>query len=327
MYKYTTFALQLEHIILKNTNGFQAELLNYGATLWKLWAPDDKGVPVNVILGLKDAQDFTSQYYKEINFCMGATIGRYAGRISNGGFNIQDTFYPLQSDITLHGGSNGFDKQYWQVVSKSESKVVFHLKDKEGSHGFPGILKIFATYELLDNGLRILYEATSNSETVINMTNHAYFNLNGKDTVLDHQLQMNATHLCETTNELIPTGKLIPISETGNDYRIPTSLDFLPQIPLDTPFLVTKDETPKASLWSPISGIEMLVHSNQPAMVLFTPKTLEKLSLADTYANFPAICFECQNLPDAPNQPHFPDSSLFPKQKYSNEIKITFGIR
>lgn len=327
MYKYTTFALQLEHIILKNNYGFKAEILNYGATLWKLWIPGKTGTPVNVVIGLREVDDYTSDYYKALNFCLGATIGRYAGRISKGGFKVHDTFYPLQNEITLHGGSNGLDKQYWHVVSQTQTRVVLSLKDREGNHGFPGNLNVFASYELLDNGLRVFYKATTDIDTVLNLTNHAYFNLNGEGNVLNHQLTIKGTHLCHTDAQLVPSGKLIPISETNYDYRLSKTLDFLQDTSLDTPFLVAEDEISKGTLYSPKTGIEMQVQTNQPALVLYTPKSLEKLVLDGNYSNYPAICFECQNLPDAPNQKHFPNAILKQGETYKNESFFSFKIR
>lgn len=303
---------------------------NYGATLMRLQVPNKQGELTDVVVGLPNAEDYTTASYQKLNFCMGATIGRYAGRISKGGVSIHHSFYPLENTITLHGGKKGFDKQLWKVEKVDEGTdpyVIFSLEDKEGTHGFPGNLKVYAKYQLKDYALQITYTATTDAPTVLNITNHSYFNLDGAGSVAANTLFINALQIVETDERLVPTGKLLSVSETPYDYSQPIHLHFEGHYGLDTPF-VLREERLKASLYSPISGIQMDVRTNQPAIVLFTPQDFPKMGLRDNtmFKNFPAICFECQQYPDAPNQLQFPSTLLSPEETYVNEIGYSFKI-
>jgi aldose 1-epimerase len=304
------------------------EVTNYGATLMRLQVPNAKGKLIDVVVGLPKAEDYASKKYQALQFCLGATIGRYAGRISSGGFRLNDNFYALEDDITLHGGRNSFDKQWWKVeeINKSETPfVLFSLESKADNNGFPGNLKVFAKFQLIENSLRIRYSATTDSPTVINLTNHSYFNLEGKGSVKANTLYVNSDQLLETDERLVPTGRFLTVKDTPFDYKNPKPLHFDGHYGLDTPFVLNKGDV-KASLFSETSGIEMQVMTNQPAMVLFTPQDLPEMGLRDndTFTQYPAICFECQNFPDAPNQPHFLSSVLLPGKTYVNEIGYSF---
>lgn len=307
------------------------KVTNYGATLMQLLVPNKKGELTNVVVGLPNAKDYASKTYQDYNFYLGATIGRYAGRIANSGFNIEDNFYKLEDDITLHGGKHSFDKQIWKVeeIQKTGNPyVIFSLESEERVVGFPGNLKVFAKYQILDNTLKIKYRATTDAPTIINMTNHSYFNLDGAGSVLGNQLMINADNYLATNEQLVPTGKLLGVKDSPFNYKekIPLHLDANQD--LDTPFKLNSSLS-KASLFSEKSGIEMQVTTNQNCLVVFTPKEFPNMALMNNHLfnKYPAICFECQNFPDAPNQNLFPNAVLLPGETYVNEIGYHFTMR
>lgn len=323
--------MKLTTIHLKNAFGLACTVTNYGATLMRLQVPNKLGNRIDVVVGLPNAEDYTTASYQKLNFCMGATIGRYAGRISKGGFSINDKFYPLEDKVTLHGGMQGFDKQIWKVEEVVEGVapfVLFSLESKEREHGFPGNLKVFAKYELIENTLKITYTATTDATTVLNLTNHSYFNLDGMGSIKENTLYVNSHQILETDEQLVPTGRLLKIVDSPYDYSHPLALHFNSHYGLDTPFILEKGNV-KASLSSLNSGIQMEVATNQPAMVLFTPQDFPKMGLRNQagFGNFPAICFECQHFPDAPNHDTFPSSLLNPGETYLNETSYSFKMR
>ncbi len=322
--------MNIKSIILEDPSGIRATITNYGATLMRLQVPDRNGKLVDVVIGLPKAEDYMLSSYHQKKFYLGATIGRYAGRISKGGFTLDNKFYPLVSEREeqLHGGPNSLDKQVWEVVSITEGanpSVVLKTHSPAGQNGYPATLEIFAKYQLSNNALHIEYTATTDAPTVINLTNHAYFNLNGTGSVANHILQLHSPSYLEVDSHLIPTGNYFETTGSQFDFRNPSKLEMLEQYPLDTPFSL-KGEGPQAILHSEDSGITMTVSTNQPCMVLFTPHDLGNIPVrnAHQYKRFPAICLECQNFPDAPNQPNFPSSVLFPGTTYRNTISYNF---
>ncbi|MEZ4857952.1 MAG: hypothetical protein R2781_04005 [Flavobacteriaceae bacterium] len=215
--------MKVTTIQLKNNQGMSCTLTNYGATLMRLQVPNKQGELIDVVVGLPNAEDYTTASYQKHNFCMGATIGRYAGRISKGGFFIKETFYPLKNTITLHGGNEGFDKQLWKVEEVTEGTnpfVLFSLESREGAHGFPGNLKVWAKYQLIEHRLQITYTATTDAPTVLNITNHSYFNLEGIGSVNGNTLYINSNQVLETDERLAPTGRLLDVYDTPFDYLL-----------------------------------------------------------------------------------------------------------
>lgn len=320
-------------IQLNSPSGLKLDLTNYGATLTRLQVPDKHGVLTDVVIGLANVEEYTSEGYKKYNFCLGATIGRYAGRISGGGFSIGENFYELshQDGVQLHGGKHSLDQQLWLVDQMEEGDtpfVLFSLKSNAGDNGYPGNLNLFAKYQLENNTLKITYTATTDAPTVINLTNHAYFNLDGQGTTHGNELYVNASRYLEVDERLVPTGRILNVEDTPYDYTEKTALHFKGHYGLDTPFILEEGKI-KASLYAKHSGIQMNVTTNQPAMVLFTPQDFGGLKVrnSELFQGFPAICFECQNFPDAPNQPHFPSALLLPGETYRNEMSYQFEIK
>ncbi len=324
---------KLELITLRNSNHAVLEVLNYGATVTDLKIPDKNKDPVSVILGLNDYQDYISQNYLKKGLFLGSTVGRYAGRISKGGFSVNEQEYKLHSKdrIHLHGGQEGFDRKFWVIehVEKGENPfVILSYVSEHLEEGYPGKVKVTVQYQLTEeNTFNIIYRATTDRATHINLTNHSYFNLNGKGSILDQKLHINSNRYLEVDNQLIPTGNFKDSNGTRFDFMEASSVppDFLG---LDDVFVLNNDPI-KASIYAESTGIYMRVKSNQPAMVVYTPKVLRDLRFKEdvTYTNFPAICFETQKFPDSPNNLHFLSTLLIPENEYTNETSFEFSIK
>ncbi len=286
-------------------------VLDYGAIIQKLLVKDKQGNPTNVVVGYNFPNKYlTDPYY------LGACIGRYAGRISNSGFKIDREQFHLNSEngVHLHGGKDCLSRKYWKIeeVHKGEEPFVkLSCFSKHLEEGYPGNIKVTVTYKLVKNNLYITHEATTDRATVLNLTNHSYFKFDDELVVDDYELQMNCPEKLETYDNLLPTGALSSVQ--GTEY------DFLKQrrigsTRLDTPFSIDLSKEKAASVHSKKTGISMEVFTNQPALVVYTP------------LGFPAICFETQNYPDAPNHEHFPLSTVRPGETYKNISLFKFDL-
>jgi aldose 1-epimerase len=259
-------------------------------------------------------KDHPEAYLKD-PFSMGACVGRYAGRLSGGGLHIEGKKYPLSNrdGITLHGGERGFGRRYWKIVSHDPCgqapEVRLEYKSPHLEEGFPGNLKVLVTYRLVANSLIIRHEATTDRPTVVNLTNHSYFKIDGQPLISHYLLKLSAETRLETDARLLPTGRLLKVRDTGFDFQKEHPLgDTL----LDTPFVLDESAECAARVYSPISGVSLRVYTNQPAVVVYTPEA------------FPSICLETQNYPDAPRYDHFPSSLLQPGEAYVNESQFVF---
>ena len=284
-------------------------VMDYGAVIQKLIFTDPEGRKTNLVVGLE-----TPQAYLGDKSCLGACVGRYAGRIS-GGFRLHGKEYPLHTvveDVHLHGGREGFFKKKWtisEVIQEGQPRVVLSYHSPHMEEGYPGALDVLLTYELKGNTLVIDHKATTDRTTVVNLVNHSYFLLDDSPGIAHYNLQLNCGEYLETHKNLLPTGKILPVEGSPYDFREPREIG---EYGLDTPFVIAQGSGDAASLYSPVSGIRMKVQTNQPAVVVYTPPT------------FAGICFETQNFPDAPNFPHFPSSILEPGQTYHNVSSFTF---
>ncbi len=286
-------------------------VLDYGAIIQKLLVKDANGAMVNVAVG----HDFPSLYLED-DMCLGACVGRYAGRISKGGFTLDREKYLLYQEegVHLHGGKEGFGKKYWMFEEVGHGDVPFIRLTYTSKHleeGYPGNLKASVTYELQNNVLHITHKATTDRTTVVNLTNHTYFRLDDNSKINDYELQLNCPQWVVTDAKLLPTGEIAPVAGTALDY---TQSKPLGSTRLDTPFVIDPSAQIAAKIYSPKSRISMEVKTNQPGMVVYTPQ------------HTPAICFETQNFPDAPNVPHFPNSVLKPGEVYQNSSQFIFDI-
>jgi aldose 1-epimerase len=265
---------------------------------------------MDLVVGKQAPED-----YLEDPFSIGACVGRYAGRLSGGALLIDGKKYPLpnRDGITLHGGRRGFGRQYWKIASirpsGREPEVRLEYQSPHLEEGFPGNLKVAVTYRLLANSLIIRHEATTDRPTVVNLTNHSYFKIDRQPLISHYYLQLSAKERLETDERLLPTGRLLQVRDTDFDFRTPKRLgDTL----LDTPFSLDDTASYAAQVYSPVSGLRMRVYTNQRGIVVYTPE------------DFPSICLETQNFPDAPRYEHFPSSLLLPGQTYRNESRFVF---
>ncbi len=320
-------------ITLTNSNGLELKISNFGATIISLIVPDKNQELINVVVGLESAEEYIKQSYLEKGLYLGCSVGRYAGRISKGYFKINNEIYPIYNEngVHLHGGRIGFDKKYWEVEKLNEgrnSQVTLSCISEHLDEGYPGNLKTSVTYQLTEeNEVKIIYKATTDAETPVNLTNHTYYNLNGKGSVLDHNLMINSPFYLEVDEQLIPSGKLINSGNTSFDRNEIALLGRKDFTGFDDTF-VLGDAKLKVVLASNKTGIQMEVFTNQPASVVYTPVQLPDLPYKKgiSYSKFSAICFETQNFPDAPNNKIFPSSILKPEEEYMNETVLKFSV-
>lgn len=321
----------LKVITLTNNNGLEAKISNLGATLLSLMVLDKNNKLVNVVLGLAEPEDYHSQEYLNDYNCLGASVGRWAGRISGGKFKIGMEQYHLYSEngVHLHGGKEGFDKKCWNIDKVGESLVTLSYLSEHLEEGYPGNLQTQVTYELTDNNeLKITYTAITDKITPVNLTNHAYFNLEGSGSILNHELELKSDQYVELDDQLLVTGKLINTKDTNRDFTIQSKIGKGGFKGLDDVFVLNSGNTYKASVSSSKTGIEMKVFTNQPTLVVYTPVQIPELSYKDgvKYSKYAAICFEAESYPDAPNQANFPSALLKPGETYRNETVFEFSI-
>ncbi len=294
-----------------NNKILSLEVLNYGAVIQKLMVPDKNGELFDVVVGMEKPED-----YLKDTISLGASIGRFAGRISGGGFELEGERYDLycEDGVHLHGGREGFGRKYWEIIEvvKGESpRVVLGYISAHLEEGYPGELQVKVTYELHENALHITHEAETNKPTIVNLTNHSYFRLDDQPNIDKYRLTLNSSHILETDHKLLPSGNLLDIRDTASDFRKSKPIGSLR---LDTPFVLGENSDYLGEVYSEHSGIRMKVTTNQPAAVIYTPP------------NFPAICFETQNFPDAPNHLQFPSSILQPGERYLNTAVFEFDL-
>ncbi len=300
----------MEQVTIKNSYA-ELTVLNYGAIIKELLVKNKKGERQNIVVGLDPIED----YYKDEIF-LGACVGRFAGRITQGGFTINGHRYELDNinGIHLHGGKRGFGKRHWKIETIGEGEEPFVKLVYFSSHmeeGYPGNLKAMVTYRLIKNSLHIIHEAYTDETTVINLTNHSYFQLDDSGDISHHIMKLKCSEILETDVNTAPTGKILSVNNTIYDFKEERSIK---DKGIDTPFICPKLDEPIASIYSTISGIRMQVKTNQPAVVIYTPPQLA------------AICFETQNFPDAPNQSNFPSALLNPGETYINEAQFIFDL-
>lgn len=322
---------ELKVFKLKNSAGTELEILNLGATVFSLKLKDGNGKLINVVVSPKRKEDYLTEAYVQENMCFGASIGRYAGRITDGKFELEaESFQLYQKDgVHLHGGKSGLQHKIWEVKSQTNGEnptIILHCFSKDGEEGYPGNLKVEVCYTLTEeNQLKIEYSAESDKTTILNLTNHTYFNLNGEGSVEDHELKINASEILEVDTKLRPTGKLNDLTSNFKDFSSTKRID---NIQVDDTFILNKTENFAARLFSEKSKLEMILVTDQPAVVIFIPKQLPTHWEYRTKISeqFPSICLETQNFPDAPNHANFPTSVLKAGEKYLNKSAFQFKV-
>lgn len=313
-------------IVLKNKKGVVVTITNYGARVAHLVVPDKTGTPTDIVLGynsLKEYLESPSAYY-------GALIGRYANRIANGAFELDGQKFQLpQNNKTnsIHGGPGGLHNVVWDIVNSTDTYVELQYLSPDGDQGYPGNLDITVMYKLNEeNGLEIIYQAMSDKKTVINLTNHSYFNLNGDGSgdVNKHVLQIEADSYTPVDTLLIPLGEHTVVDNTPFDFRTPTAIGQRIDDPdtqlktgggYDHNYVLKKGETgtPEkvATVFSNESGITMEVFTTEPGMQFYGGNFMSGLQGKNgNYAHRGAFCLETQHFPDSPNQPSFPTTVL-----------------
>ena len=329
----------VERYTLTNKNGVVAKVIEYGAILTELWVPDKNGRVGNVVAGF----DNLDQYLKGCPF-FGATTGRYANRIAKGRFTLEGREYSLainNGPNALHGGLKGFDKQLWKseplAAKDGQQSIRFTYLSKDGEEGYPGNLNTDVTYTLTDdNSLVIDYTATTDKTTVVNLTNHSYFNLAGGGDILNHEIRIAADRYTPVNDQLIPTGELAPVSGTPFDFQQPAKIgarfDQLSNNPrgYDHNFVLKREGSglePVAWVSEPTTGRRMEVHTTEPGMQLYTGNFLDgKLTGVGgiTYKQHSAFCLETQHFPDSPNNPKFPSTTLRPGETLKSSTVYRF---
>ncbi|MBT2569588.1 aldose epimerase family protein [Planococcus sp. ISL-110] len=328
---------------LKNDQGFQVSCIDYGCVITEIIAPDRNGNLENVVLGFDTLEEYESNPY-----FFGALVGRFAGRIKDGEFAIGGTDYQVPRNANghhLHGGSQGFHSALWDskvVQTKNEATVEFTYVSPDGEEGFPGNLSMTVRYTLKNssNQLVISYSGKSDKTTLLNVTNHSYFNLSGnfKRTIQDHELTLKSDHYLELDKELLPTGNLVPVAEdTLFDFRNGRSIKEAmstehPQAKLagngyDHPFLLDHAEQPGIKLTDSESGRKLVVETTEPAVVLYTGNDIGgSYSIRGVEAqDYLGLCLETQSPPDSLRHPHFQSAVLKADEEFKSETAYTFS--
>ena len=316
---------------LINKNGIEVKIINYGATINSIKIPLKTGKIIDVVLGLNTLEDYIKSYEIGGSPYYGATIGRYSGRINQGSFTLNNKKYQLeknQNNHTLHGGNIGLSQRIWEVVKITEGinpsiKMTYFSPNMEG--GFPGNLTVDLTYTLTENNeLNIEYKATTSEDTIINLTNHSYFNLEGHNgTVANQDLYINSKSILDTNEENIPTGLVLDINNSHFDF---STVKKCP-IKIDTSFVLNKNNEVAASLYSESSNLKMLVYTDQPSVHIYVGGKCDEQLIGkekSKYQTNSGICFETQNFPDAPNHGHFPNSVLKKDETYLQKTIYKF---
>ncbi len=331
--------------VLKNTKNAQAMLTNYGGRIVGLWVPDKHGKLIDVVPGFDSIKTYVN--LKEPYF--GAIIGRFGNRIAKGKFTLDGKEYTLAKNNgpnTLHGGKKGFQNVVWDGKMMGSNSVQFSYFSKDMEEGFPGNLQVHVTYTLKnDNSLQIEYTATTDKKTVINLTNHAYFNLNGEGsgTINNHLLQINADNFTPVDSTLIPIGIINSVKGTPFDFRKPVAIgtkvnDNNEQLKAgkgyDHNFVLNKN-TGKgffkaATVVGDKSGIVMEIFTDQPGLQFYGGNFMRSRNTFKSGAkddHRTAFCLETQHFPDSPNQPDFPSTVLEPGKKYYTQSIYKFSWR
>ncbi|WP_417886121.1 aldose epimerase family protein [Zunongwangia sp.] len=323
--------IELKTVTLVNKARTALEITNFGAAMVSLKILDKNHNLVNVLVSPK-AEDLPSSKNKSFNRCFGASIGRYAGRISNGTFQLDDNTYSLYNEkgVHLHGGEEGFHHKFWEILEETHCEnpsVKLKYISKDGEENYPGTLEVVATYTLTeDNDVVIEYEATTDKKTVVNLTNHSYFNLNGDGSVSDHFMRVNADKILEVDEKQLPTGNLMNLKGHAKDFG---ENRLIGNRPVDDTFVFNSDsEEIGTQLFAPLTGIKLDMTTNQPGVVVYVPESLpEELTYQTRISEYPSVCFEGQNFPDSPNFRNFPSSVLNPNEKYYNKICFSFSVK
>ena len=329
--------------VLTNDNGVEVTITNYGGRIVSVLVPDRDGNMRDVVLGFDNLDDYRAT---DNNF--GATIGRYGNRIANGKIRVGEEEFQLPQNNnghTLHGGPEGFDKKVFDADQPDEKTLLLSYQSVDGEAGFPGNLDVKVAIILTDdNAIDIQYEAETDKETVVNLTNHSYFNLSGdaNNSILNDVLFINADQFTPVDETLIPTGELLAVEGTPLDFRLLTTIgeridnfDY-EQLKFGNGYdhnwvLNSNGDISQvaATLYSEATGIKLDVYSVEPGLQVYTGNFLDGTDTGKygaVYSKRNAICLESQKHPDSPNKPEWPSPYLKPGEKYSSRCIYKFSV-
>ncbi len=330
---------------MRNANGMEVCVTNFGGRIVSILVPDKTGAMKDVVLGLDSIQN-----YEEQKTDFGAIIGRYGNRIAKGKFELNRVNYTLRTNNngnTLHGGPVGFQYCMFDIEQPDSTILICRLLSESGDQGFPGNLDVEVTYKLRnDNAIQIDYSATTDRATVVNMTNHSYFNLSGDPTktILDHMLYINADRYTPVVDEnLIPNGKILPVKGTPMDFTTPTEIGArindttFDQIKFGRGYdhnwvFVAGNDSSKiaAKAVCPSTGISLEVYTTEPGVQFYTGNFLDGTVKGGkkgiVYQQRTAFCLETQHFPDSPNQPTFPSTIVTAEKPYRSYCVYKFGV-
>lgn len=331
---------------LGSETGLRVQVITYGGTIIGIETPDRRGVRDSVVLALPSFAEYLAQ-----NSYLGAVVGRFANRIGGASFVLDGNKYHLpknDGDNCLHGGRIGFNKAIWRVVDRAddpEPRLTLRHCSPDGDQGFPGSVVLEVTYVVSgSNALRINYRAEADRSTVVNFTNHAYFNLGGPASgdILDHELMIAAERFTPVNNQLIPTGQLQGVAHTPFDFREPHPIggrigrrDEQLEVALGYDHNFVLRPPPKGELRlaararDPRSGRVLEVHTTEPGLQFYSGNHLDgtlRGPTGDVYRRHTGFCLETQHFPDSPNQPAFPSTVLRPGERLVSTTEYRFGV-
>ena len=331
---------------LKNQKGMEVNIMTYGGIITSLKVPNKAGVSEDVVIGFNNLEQYT-----KANPYFGALIGRFGNRIAKGKFTLDGKEYSLAINNTpnaLHGGPEGFHRVIWTAEeAKGGDVATLKLKylSKDMEEGYPGNLTVFVTYTLKnDNSLDVLYEATTDKKTVLNLTQHSYFNLSADFTkpILDHEITIDADKLVPVAATLIPTGQLTDVTHTPFDFRKPKTIgkdieakdeQLKNGLGYDHCWVLNnqgKGDRFAASAYEPTSGRLLEVFTDQPGIQFYSGNFLDgtlPMRNGGTYAHRTGFCLETQHYPDSPNQKDFPTTVLNPGENYKTKTTFKFSVK
>lgn len=342
---------QVKLYTLRNANGMEVDITNFGGRVVSIMVPDRDGNFKDVVLGFDNIAQYADSVNSPSDF--GAAIGRYANRINKGQVEIEGQRYQLATNNfghCLHGGPSGWQYQVYDVVESNDSVLKMTIVSPDGDNGFPGNVKATVTYTLTsNNALDIAMEGTTDKTTIINMTNHSYFNLSGDPTttVLDQELWINSAKFTPSDDTYMTTGEEKSVEGTPMNFTTQHAIG--DQIN-DTTFIQLKnangydhnwclltykdgkgdDTTPCAKVYSPATGIELTVYTNEPGIQVYTGNFLEGKVIGKKGIKYPqrsGICLESQKYPDSPNKAQWPSPLLKPGEKYYSHLVYAFSVK
>lgn len=352
----TIYGKDIKLIVLKNEKGMEVCLTNYGGRVVSLCVPDKNGKPTDVVLGYDNIRQYADTIHSPSDY--GSTVGRYANRIKDAKLSLAGSLYSLKANDNgncLHGGGNtGWLNQVYDVTEQNDSSVTFVMNAPDDENGFPGNITATATYTVTSNNtLDIVFKATTDKETVINMTNHSYFNLNGDPSKegFNQVMYINADKFTPSDSLYIPTGEIKNVEGTPMDFRVPTEIGKKADYTYDQIKNATgydhnwclntykngkgDDKTVAASLYSPKTGILLEVYTNEPGIQVYTGNfqgTDIACKHGIKYPKHVSVCFESQKYPDSPTKisehvAGWTDATLKPGEEYYSHLAYKFSIK